>query len=120
MIKTIDPIECLICKKIFNGQVNGLHLKSHDTTTAQYRVDYGPTQTETYREKCLINGSKGGSSNVAREYGRKRSLLTRESYYKNPRQCKFCSEILPYKSDSRQRFCSRSCSALFTQSLRGH
>lgn len=44
--------------------------------------------------------------------------LSESDYYKNPKYCKYCGKIIPYEKRENEYFCSRSCSASYTNKFR--
>lgn len=41
-------------------------------------------------------------------------------YYKNPKKCLNCDNVIPYKDKLWKKYCSSKCSAIFTQKNGGH
>jgi hypothetical protein len=71
----------------------------------------------------MIKGSSMNDSKMTKaEAGRlgalKRAENNRKKYNKNPKLCKFCSEIIPYEKRHQKIFCDQSCSAKFNNTLR--
>lgn len=61
---------------------------------------------------CLAQQGK------AKEATRRNRLLREESYYANPKLCELCGQPIPYGKEKEARFCGKSCSAKYNNSLR--
>jgi len=49
-----------------------------------------------------------------------RRQLRMDSYYKNPKRCNQCHEIIPYDKKSNDKFCSSSCAAIYNNTHKAH
>ncbi len=71
-----------------------------------------PNWSEEGFQRILDAGKKGAL--ISKEKSKK----LREEYYKNPKKCLNCSQVIIYEKKSENKFCSRSCSATFSNSKR--
>jgi hypothetical protein len=122
-MSTIDfgQIVCQICNRSFNGQITGMHLKSHGTNSGEYKKNYGSTQTiilQTYIK--LVAPWGGGGSQAAKDAVKKQVEDRKKEYYKNPKICKLstCDIFISYEKHALKDFCCRSHSAKFNNQLR--
>jgi hypothetical protein len=107
-------ITCPICFKQFKKITNN-HLKLHNISYVNFRNQYPnhPIQTDDVTIKNKENCKKRDCTN----YVRTKAILVKQTYNLNPKICKYCSTIIPYKS-RRNNFCNNSCSASYTNTGR--
>jgi endogenous inhibitor of DNA gyrase (YacG/DUF329 family) len=110
-------ITCFICQRTFNGQIPGIHLKTHDTNTHDYELNYGPSRDPQLILDAKLGGRKGGGNQHAIDAIKVKSQKQQEKYLLNPKTCSTCYNPIPY--DRRyNKFCSHSCSAIDTNRKR--
>jgi hypothetical protein len=71
-----------------------------------------PNWSEEGFQRIIESGIKSGL--ISKE----KSKQLQEEYYKNPKLCLNCNEVIDYKRKRENKFCSSSCSAKFFNSSR--
>lgn len=107
-----EKINCPICNKEFS-QITNTHLKKHNLTLKAFREKYpdylmSSTNLIESRQKGVENWIKKGT--IYNKLLKEENILT---YNLNPKLCKECNKPLSYDKKYNE-FCSRSCSALFS------
>lgn len=112
-------INCAICHRDFNGQISGIHLKTHGTNTRDYELKYGPARDPQLVLDAKNGGKKGGGNQGAIDARKRKSECAKTVYLSSPKLCKSCSVPLSY--EQRQlTFCSQSCGATHNNNERDY
>jgi len=68
---------------------------------------------------CSIKCSSNFAGDVLREKGKMLKIDLERSYLNNPKKCPHCEKIISYKKRYNE-YCSKKCSAIYTQKYKGH
>jgi hypothetical protein len=110
-------IICAICHRDFNGQISGIHLKTHGISVRDYERIYGSSRDPQLVLDAKSGGKKGGGSQAAIAALKIKHQQTKNAYYENPILCTECSSTISFEN-RRNSFCSHRCSAKNTNRKR--
>lgn len=105
-------LNCPICRKEMN-YINNAHLKSHNLTPSKFKELYPNLD---YVDKSIID-KMSNNKNCGALKNKELSCLYQKNYYENPKKCIQCSSVISYEK-RRNKFCSSSCSASFSNKNR--
>jgi hypothetical protein len=74
------PVTCLICQKQFLKQITNSHLKTHNLTTADYKLQYGVDSLSCPEYRAERSSANSGQNNP--HYGKKHSEKTKKTLSK--------------------------------------
>jgi len=107
-IYTSPLCSCIICRKEFSQK--GIH--SHYTTS----------HTEKGKSRCVRNGKLTGKINFNKANIESDSelMLLKESYFSNPKLCKYCNKVIPFNKRTSNIYCNSVCASTHTNSSKDY
>lgn len=104
---------CPICNKEMN-YINNSHLKTHDLTPASFKEKFPNYKNiSDLSLQGMSNTDKTNGNLANKKRGEKNLVLKKEHFFTVDKKCKQCNNSIPY-NDTNNKFCSHSCSAIFT------